>query len=102
MLKSVVEGMTTRQMLPKEFMGALNDVELLIIQHELDVSALTYNKLKTVCSFLWDFNIQLYPHVDLVILQRLEYQAGHQLTFNLVSELQDPYFWDMYISADTK
>lgn len=81
-------------------MALINDVDLHLIQHEMDVRLLTYNKLKTVCSFFWDYNIQLFPHVDLALLDKLT--SGVNVTINFERELHDPYFWDIYISADTK
>lgn len=70
---------------------------MLIIEHEMDFHILSYNQLKTVCSYFWDYNIQLYPHVDYVIHAKLDYT-----TLSIMKELNDPYFWDMYVTADNR
>ena len=59
---------------------------------------LTYNQVRTISSYFWDYQTQLYPHADYVLLQKLE----GNLDINLREELIDPYFWDYYVSVDNR
>lgn len=88
-----------KKKIPKELMTLVNGLDYLIVELELDAKILTYNQLRMICTYFWDFSIQLYPQVDFVILQKLE---GGISPLLLDDELSDPSFWEFYISLDSQ
>lgn len=62
------------------------------------MKALSYNQIKMIFTYFWDYPVQLYPQVDLVISHKL---SSGQIHLHLDEELSDPNFWDLYVSVDS-
>jgi hypothetical protein len=79
-------------------MQALNVIDFTIIDQDLSMKILSYNQIKMIFTYFWDYPVQIYPQVDLVISHKL---SSGQILLRLDDELCDPNFWDFYVSADS-
>ena len=84
--------------MPKELISYLDQLDFIILEQELDTKVLTYNQLRMIFSYFWDYPVQLYPQVDFVILSKLKSGISPLI---LQVELTDPFFWDYYVSMDS-
>ena len=50
----------------------LNSLDFMIMEHELESKALTYNQLRMIYSYFWDYPVQIYPQVDYVLVSKME------------------------------
>jgi hypothetical protein len=52
-------------------MQALNVIDFTIIDQDFSMKILSYNQIKMIFTYFWDYPVQIYPQVDLVISNKL-------------------------------
>jgi hypothetical protein len=84
--------------MPSELITALNHIDHIILCQELPLKLLTYNQIKMIVTYFWDYPVQIYPQVDLILTHKLN---SGQSSIYLEEELQDPFFWDYYVTSES-
>lgn len=47
--------MQKKDKIPKELVLLINALEFVILENELDLKILTYNQMKTIFTYFWDY-----------------------------------------------